>query len=126
MRQKNRLVRLFRALSEETQRSFAEKTGIHPVLMAKYELDAVEPGPEHLERAARGAGLTVPAGEQLLRQAEALARPRQRSGLGVEDLSAQLAEVASAVYQRLLRLPLPGVTPKPEKVSGKFGFPARR
>ncbi|HEX4960336.1 MAG TPA: hypothetical protein VF173_05830 [Thermoanaerobaculia bacterium] len=122
MRRKNRLMRLFRALSEETQRDFGETTGIHPVLMAKYEMDKVDPGSDHVELAARGAGLTVAAGEQLLRQADTLARPRRRSGLGAKDLSSRLSEVVSEVYQRLLRLPLPEAVPRPEDRQGAAGL----
>jgi hypothetical protein len=32
-------------------------TGIHPILLAQYELDQIEPGPENL--VARGVGLTT-------------------------------------------------------------------
>jgi len=106
MRRKNRLVRLFRALSGETQNAFSGSTGVHAVLLAKYELDLVEPSPDHLERIARAAGLTVAAGEQILDYADVLGRPRQRAGAGVEGLPEQLAAVIDSVYQRLLRLPV--------------------
>ena len=106
MRRKNRLVRLFRALSGETQSAFSESTGVHAVLLAKYELDLVEPSPEHLERTAHGAGLTVADGEKILDYADALRRPRQRAGSVADGLHEQLAAAVDSVYQRLLRLPV--------------------
>ncbi|HEX7180894.1 MAG TPA: helix-turn-helix transcriptional regulator [Thermoanaerobaculia bacterium] len=107
MRRRNQLVRLYRALSGLTQRAFAERAGIHPVLLAQYELDTVEPGEEHLERCARAAGFTVADGEHLLDQAEERRKPRQRQGAGIDALYGTLA----AVYQRLLRLPHPKGVP---------------
>ncbi|HEX3531462.1 MAG TPA: helix-turn-helix transcriptional regulator [Thermoanaerobaculia bacterium] len=105
MRRINRLVRLFRALSGETQIAFGETTGVSPGLLAKYELGAVEPNPDHLERLARGADLTVAAGEQILDYADALRQPRLRAGSGMDGLPEQIAAVIDSVYQRLLRLP---------------------
>lgn len=105
MRRKNRLARLFRALSGETQNAFSGSTGVHAVLLAKYELDLVEPSPDHLERIAHAAGLTVAGGEMMLDYAEVLGRPRLRAGSGTDGLSEQLAAVVDSVYQRLLRLP---------------------
>jgi transcriptional regulator with XRE-family HTH domain len=107
MKRKNRLVRLFRALSGMTQRAFAARTRIHHVLLAGHELDGPEPSPEHLARAAEGAGLTVAAGEQVLDFAEALRQQRRRAGLGPDDLARDLAALSARVYQQLLRLPLP-------------------
>jgi len=107
MRRKNLLVRLFRALSGETQNAFSKSTGVHAVLLAKYELDLVEPSPEHLERIAHAAGLTVADGEMILDYADALRRPRQRAGAGVDGLPEKLAAVVDSVYQRLLRLSPP-------------------
>jgi len=117
MRRMNRLVRLFRALSGETQSAFGETTGVQAVLLAKYELDLVEPSAEHLERMARGAGLTVAAGERLLDDADALRQPRQRAGSGAGGLHEQLAAVVDSVYQRLLRLPPPGCAPRGDATS---------
>src|SRR4051794_31543316 len=115
MRPRNRLVRLARALSGETQKEFGERTGIHPILLAQYELDQVEPGPENLELAARGAGLTVAAGEEVLRFADTLRQPRERAGQGTADLVHDLAAgLVSGVYRRLLRLPVPEGLPNSE------------
>lgn len=115
MRPRNRLVRLARALSGETQKEFGERTGIHSVLLAQYELDQVDPGPENLELAARGAGLTVAAGEEVLRLADTLRQPRERVGQGEADLVQDLiAGLVSGVYRRLLRLPLPDSLPNSE------------
>jgi transcriptional regulator with XRE-family HTH domain len=101
----NRLVRLFRALSGKTQNAFGETTGVSPGLLAKYELGAVEPSPDHLERTAHGADLTVAAGERILDYADALRQPRLRAGSGTDGLPEQIAAVIDSVYQRLLRLP---------------------
>jgi transcriptional regulator with XRE-family HTH domain len=112
MRPRNRLVRLLRALSGETQKEFGERTGIHPVLLAQYELDQVEPGPENLELAAKGADLSVAAGEEILRLADTLRQPRARTGQGAADLVHELfAGVVFGIYRRLLHLPLPDGQP---------------
>jgi transcriptional regulator with XRE-family HTH domain len=109
MRPRNRLARLARALSGETQKDFAEKTRVHHTLLAQYENGQVEPGPENLERLARGAGLTVADCEEILRLADTLRRARRRAGQGegAELFQELLAAQVSSVYQRLLRLPLP-------------------
>jgi transcriptional regulator with XRE-family HTH domain len=115
MRPRNRLARLARALSGETQKDFAEKTGVHSTLLAQYELDQVEPGLENLERLARGAGLTVGEGEEILRLADTLRRSRERAGQGEAELFQELlAAQVSSIHQRLLRLPLPGGRPETE------------
>jgi transcriptional regulator with XRE-family HTH domain len=105
MRRMNLLVRLFRALSGESQSAFSERTGVPAALLAKYELDAFEPSPGHLERAAKGAGLTVADGERILDYADALRQPRLRAGTGTDGLAEELATVIDSVYQSLLRLP---------------------
>jgi len=115
MRPKNRLVRLFRALSEMTQSAFGERTGAEPGLVGQYELGKAEPGAGYVERAARAADLRVAAGDQILRFAHGLRRPRQRAGQGGKDLfEERLASLISACYELLLRLPLPGSAPKAE------------
>ncbi|HEX4495794.1 MAG TPA: hypothetical protein VIE43_09015, partial [Thermoanaerobaculia bacterium] len=115
MRPRNRLVRLVRALSGDTQKEFSHRTGINHVLLAQYELDHVDPGPENLELAAQGAGLTVAAGEEILQFADTMRRPRERAGQGVADLAHELLTgLVSGVYWRLLRLPLPAVQPAPQ------------
>jgi transcriptional regulator with XRE-family HTH domain len=112
MRPRNRMARLFRALAGETQKDFAERTGVDLSLLARYELDQVEPGLDHLARLAAGAGLTLEAGEQLLRLAGTLGAPRRRTGAGVEDLGPELSALIAATYQRLLRLAPPGDPPR--------------
>jgi transcriptional regulator with XRE-family HTH domain len=108
MKPRNRLARLARAITDETQKSFAGKTGIHSTLVAQYELDKIEPGLASLERLARGAGLTVADCEELLRLADTMRRGRERAGQGEAELLQELlAAQASSVYRRLLRLPLP-------------------
>ncbi|HTG32822.1 MAG TPA: helix-turn-helix transcriptional regulator [Thermoanaerobaculia bacterium] len=114
MRPRNRLARLFRALSGETQKDFAERTGVDLSLLARYELDQVEPGLDPLARLAEGAGLTLAAGEQVLRLADTLSGPRRRTGAGIEDLGAELPALLAGTYQRLLRLTPPADPPRAE------------
>ena len=52
MSRKNLMVRLFRALSGQTQRDFARTAGVDESLLARYELGLVEPGLEPLARMA--------------------------------------------------------------------------
>ena len=115
MRRKNLMVRVFRALSGETQRDFAQKTGVHPFLLARYERDKAEPSPDHLQRLAQGAGLTVEDGEKVLQLADTLRQPRRRAGQGIEDLRGELSQRISSIYWRLLRLPPPDGDPGPER-----------
>lgn len=105
---KNRLVRLSRALTGATQSEFADTSGVDRALLAHYELGRCEPGPEHLKNLAQAAGLTIPAGQQILDYTDALRRPRQRAGEGIEALNADLTSLVSRVYQRLLRWPPSG------------------
>jgi hypothetical protein len=83
-------------------------------LLARYELDQVEPGLDHLARLAEGAGFTLAAGEQILRLADTLSEPRKRAGAGIEDLVPKLTDLISGTYQRLLRLAPPADPPRPE------------
>jgi transcriptional regulator with XRE-family HTH domain len=102
---KNRLVRLSRALTGATQNEFAEQAGVDRAMLAHYERGRCEPGPEHLKNLTEAAGLTIPAGQQILDYADAFRRPRQRAGQGIEALNADLTALVSRVYQSLLRLP---------------------
>jgi transcriptional regulator with XRE-family HTH domain len=111
MRRKNILIRVFRALSGMTQKDFALATGLHPVLVAKYEQDLAEPGAEHLERAAQGAGLTTAAGEQILDRVEVRQKLRQRAGQGLGGLADEIESLISDMEQRLLSVPLPESRP---------------
>src|SRR5215216_356652 len=111
MRRKNILVRVFRALSGMTQKDFALVTGLHPVLVAKYEQDLAEPSPEHLERAAQGAGLTTAAGEKILNRVEVRQRQRRRAGQGLGDLAGEIESLIADIEQRLLSAPLPESRP---------------
>ncbi len=115
MRRNNLMARVFRAVSGETQKGFARKTGVHFTLIADYELDKVEPSPENLEKLARGAGLAVEDGEAILRRFEEMAaRPRRRAGEGMEQLGSRFEAFVASAYERLLSLPSPGKPPKPE------------
>jgi tetratricopeptide (TPR) repeat protein len=110
----NRLARLFRVLSGESQRGFAEKANLYYVLIADYERGAANPPPEHLERMARAAELTVAAGERILGYAETQRQPRQRGGEGREALQARFAPIAALFEERLLRAPRPEEPPREE------------
>ena len=114
MRRNNLMARMFRAVSGETQKGFARKTGVHFTLLADYELDKVEPSPETLEKLARGAGLTVEDGDAILRRFEEKTRPRQRAGEGMEHLGSRFEAFVASAYERLLSLPPAAKQPKPE------------
>lgn len=107
MSRKNLIVRLFRALSGQSQREFAATAGVDVTLLARYELGLVEPGLDALTRIAEAAGFTVADGEGILLYLDELREPRQRAGTGIEDLQAGVSGILSRSYQRLLRLPLP-------------------
>src|SRR5947199_8585951 len=107
MSRKNLMVRMFRALSGQSQREFATTAGVDESLLTRYELGLVEPGLANLTRIARAAGLTVAHGQDILRYYDALRPPRPRAGPGIDDLQAGVAGIRSRPYQRLLRLPLP-------------------
>lgn len=119
---KNRLVRLSRALTGATQGEFAEQAGVDRAMLAHYELGRCEPGPEHLKNLAQAAGLTIPEGQQILTYADALRRPRQRAGQGIEALNADLTALVSRVYQSLLRGPLPGDASSTEHVEEQWSI----
>lgn len=93
MRLRNRLARLYRALSGESQKVYGEKSGVHPTLLAEHESGVTEPGPETLERLARGVDLTVEAGKEILRFADTLRQTRRRPGPGLEELSTGLTAI---------------------------------
>lgn len=114
LRLKTLLVRLFRALTGQTQKEFAEALCIDPAVVAQCELGKHDPGPGLLERMARRASLTVREGEEVLHFVEVLRRPRQRAGLGLEDLADDLAAVTTRAYGRLLRLPIVSHPPRAE------------
>jgi len=101
------LVRLFRTLSGDSQREFARKSGVHPALLAQYEMGEVEPGMDQLARLAETAGYTVAGGERILNYAATERQRRKRAGTGIEDLGPRLSRLLSSIYRRLLRLPLP-------------------
>lgn len=113
MRRKNRLIRLFRALSEKTQKDFSTSTGVHPSALAQLELGVYEPADVHLERAAKEVGLTVASGELILDFADKLREPVQRSGLGGQPL-AEVGALLADLHDRVVRLPGLHAYPKAE------------
>ncbi len=114
MRPKNRLVRLFRAISGLTQRVFAALARLHYTTLTWYEMGYNDPTP-HMDQIAQAVDLTVADGEQILQYADALREIRLRAGRGgVKGLFHDLGIVVSGLYVRLLRLPLPESLPRPE------------
>ncbi len=118
MTREQRLARLFRALSGDTQEEFGEEIGASRTLISQIENGEVVAGPEYLEAMARRAGITIADGEQHLRLYETQRRARLRWGRAANDLfdwmAAGLRSQAETAYQRLLTLPLPEKLPKAE------------
>jgi transcriptional regulator with XRE-family HTH domain len=110
----NRLARLFRALTPFNQADFAKLTGIHPSMIAHYEIGKGEkPSAAHLEAMAHVAGITIEEGIDLLHLYESRRQPRLRPGRAPDASFARLGEEIRArverIYQSLLRLPNPGL-----------------
>lgn len=114
MKRENRIVRLARALSGKSQERFGQEVRVGPKMITAYESGDRKPGSGTTERIAGGAGLTVREAEDVLRFADTLARPRQRTGQTMADLRDDLAALVARVQQRLLRLPIPGGPELPE------------
>jgi tetratricopeptide (TPR) repeat protein len=118
MRRKNRMARLLRALSGKTQEQTGEEIGVHPSLIAQFERGKIVPDEGHLERLARGADLTVPDADEILRLADSLRQSSRWQGPGSEalldELKERLGSHLSRSYRRLLTLRRNGPAPKPE------------
>jgi tetratricopeptide (TPR) repeat protein/DNA-binding XRE family transcriptional regulator len=112
------MARMLRALSGKSQEQFGKEVGIHPSLIAQFELGTVLPSRDHLEGMAEAVALTVSSTEEALRFLDALRRPRQRRGSGVEALLEGVSEGVRAevdtAYRRLLTLSLPFPLPLDE------------
>lgn len=111
-----RLARLFRAESLLTQTQVEERSGIDRVTLAHYESGRFTPPPEHLERLAAVARMTVAGGEELLELSDRLRRPRRRAGREAEALLEELGDTCHAhrAWRRFLSLELPVPVPAPE------------
>ncbi len=111
MRRDNVIARILRALSGKTQEQIGEDIGVHPSLIAQFELGKALPNRDHLERMAKRNGLNLEDADGLLRQYETLQQPRHRQGESPESLldemEGEVRTVMTAAYQSLLRLPLP-------------------
>lgn len=111
MRRDHVIARLLRALSGKTQEQIGEDIGVHPSLIAQFEQGKVLPGRDHLERLAKGTGLTLEEAEGIYRLYETLQRPRHRQGGSPESLldemEGEVRAVMKAAYRNLLGLPLP-------------------
>jgi tetratricopeptide (TPR) repeat protein/DNA-binding XRE family transcriptional regulator len=120
MRREQRLARLFRALSGDSQDRLAEALGSARSLVAQIELGDVVASPEQLAVMARRAGLSVADGDEVLGVVDRRRRRRRRWGRGrtAEERLDRMAEAvrshAGAVYERLLTLPRPESLPRPE------------
>jgi tetratricopeptide (TPR) repeat protein len=117
MKRENLMVHLARALTGMTQKEFARHTGIHPVLLSRYESGAVVPH-QNFQRALAGADLTLEEAEELLRHWETRRARRLRQGRGAEDLLTMIGDTsrshARRAFQRLLRVSGPPSAPKAE------------
>jgi transcriptional regulator with XRE-family HTH domain len=88
-----------------------EEIGVHPSLIAHYESGKAVPHREHLEKLARGAGITVDEASQVLDLYESFRQARRRAPEEPEKPLWQLVEEiraqAESAYRRILALPLP-------------------
>ena len=89
-----------------------EEVGIHPSLLAHYEAGkGVPPLCEHLDKLARGAGITVDEASQLLDLYESFRQTRRRAPEGSEEPLWRLVEEirthAESAYRRIFALSLP-------------------
>lgn len=118
MKRENQLGRLFRALTSDTQKEFAARTGLHVSTISHCENGGPGPGPGTLEIMAAAACITAAGGDELLKHYDVLRTPRVRPGRGADRLLTELGEevraIAERTYQRLLRLPAPAKLPQPE------------
>jgi len=118
VRRENRVVRLLRALSGKTQAQAGRETGIHPSLLASFETGKAVPRPEHLEKLARLAGLTVEEASGLLDLAEIYRQGGAREAVeDAEDALRRLCETlmdySSTAYEQVRALPVPATPPSP-------------
>jgi transcriptional regulator with XRE-family HTH domain len=105
------MARLLRALSGKSQERMGEEVGIHPSLLAHYEAGKGVPSREHLEKLARGAGITLDDASQVFDLYEDFRLGRRRVPGNPEATLRQLMEEirfhAESVHRRILALPLP-------------------
>ena len=73
------MARLLRALAGKSQERMGEEVGIHPSLLAHYEAGKGVPPREHLEKLARGAGITVDDASQVLDLYESFRQTRRQA-----------------------------------------------
>src|SRR5262245_8855652 len=108
MRREQRLARLFRALTENTQEELAGKIGAFRTLVSQFENGEVVADPVYLEAMAREAGITVADGEQLLRRYDTQRRARRRWGRNAGEvfdrMAAELRCRAEAAHEHILTL----------------------
>ena len=118
MTREQRLMRLFRSLSDDTQEDLGRALGVSRALVSQIERGVVVPDPAYLETAARRAGIWVADGDELLRLHDTMRRSRERWGLAPESLfdslTGDLRTQLDAAYRRLLTLPEPEPSPQPE------------
>jgi transcriptional regulator with XRE-family HTH domain len=105
------MARLLRALAGKSQERMGEEIGVHPSLLAHYESGKAVPHRDHLEKLARGAGITVDEASQILDLYESFRQARRRAPEDSEKPLWQLVEEmrsqAESAYRRILALPLP-------------------
>ncbi len=129
MTRNQRMARMLRGMTGLTQGRFAKKALLHPSMVTAIEAGEVEPTSQHLQRIAQGAGLTAADADELLRQAEALVRYRERQHEGRDEalpaLMDRLKRQLGNVFTRLRALPDPGSAPRAEEGRDMEGLMAR-
>jgi transcriptional regulator with XRE-family HTH domain len=118
VRRENRVARLLRALSDKTQAQAGRETGIQPSLLASFETGKAVPRPEHLEKLARLADLTVEEASGLLDLAEIYRQGGARQAVedaedAIRRLCETLTEYSLTAYEEIRALPAPATPPAP-------------
>lgn len=119
MRRENVIARLLRALSHKSQAEIGRETGVLPSLLAAFETGKTVPRPEHLQKLAGNAGLTLEEASALLDLAEAYrqgsARETARDAeAALRRLCERLERHAWVAYEQIRALPVPPEPPRPE------------
>jgi len=123
MRREHYLARLLRALSGMTQEKMAAAIGVHPSLIAQFELGDALPRRAHLARMARVAAMTSEDAEEILDLADNLRRKkRERVGPveGFAGLEERLGDHIARTRRRLLALQVPDRRPAVARPGGEL------
>jgi transcriptional regulator with XRE-family HTH domain len=118
VRRENMIARLLRALSHKSQAQVGRETGIHPSLLASFETGKAVPRPEHLDKLARLADITVEEASALLDLAAAYRHGGTREAskdaeAAIRRLCEKLTDYTLMTYEQARALPLPAKPPAP-------------